>query len=1331
VANPYKGLQAFQEKDAGNFHGRTNLITHLTNQLSTHPITQPTNYATKNFLALVGPSGSGKSSVVGAGLVPALRHGALPNSENWFITNMMPSTHPYDELETALLRVAVNPPPTLLDQLRTDERGLLRAVRRILPDRDSQLLLVIDQFEELFTLTATPADTNAFLDTLVATVTDPRSPVSVVLTLRADFFDRPLHHPAFGELMRRNTEVITPMSAEELIQAIRFPAEQVGAQIEPALLTQIITDVNDQPGALPLLQYALTELFERRQGNLLTKGAYQEIGGVLGALGRRAEEIYNNLDKPEQATAKQLFLRLVTLGEGVEDTRRRVLQSELESLINQQPATSNQQPTAKSKILNAFGSARLLSFDRDPDTRHATVEVAHEALLREWSRLRGWLADSREDIRLQRQLAMAGKEWRNSEQDDSFLLRGARLDRFEGWARQTSIALNQQEKAFLEASLAERIARHTAEENRRQQELATAQRLAETEKARAIEAENRATEQAGYAHTLRRRAYGLAGVLGVAMLLAIAALFFGNRANQNATLAQQAQATSVAEADFRATAEGDALLNADLAATRAVEAENSASLAETREAEAVLAQAQAQDEANVRATAEAIAILERENAEEQTRLTRSREMSLAALNNIKTHAELSVLLALQALNVAHTKEAEDTLHQAVINSQIRLRLEGHGNPMAEIMFSPDGSQIAGISWRFTEERSYGTMYVWDAVTGEEVWSLDSLGYAANQIDYSPDSQILVVTTEETSSGGLVKFFNAKTGEFIRSLDIMPAGIHSETAGTALWVAPQGLSVEFSPDGQRLVVSHFDLEKLSATVFDLETGESLFSLPGHGNSEGGDPFWQEGPTYSPDGKYIAGAGTNGTIYLWDSNSGEVVLLIETANRDWTDFAVSTDGLELFTIGQRSNVTYLSLWDIATGELILEKGLGDGSANIAISPDESLLAVGIRNENVYLLDAQNLEKKQELVGDNTLDWNDFDFSPDGTQLVGKAENGVVLVWDILPKEILTLYHGGNVSAVAYSPTGVLIATADSIGVLKIWDSTTGQKLQEIEAHFDWLGDIDFAPDGSRLATAGDDYMAKIWDVATGELLLTLEGHTDWVNRLSFSPDGKQLTTAGADGTIRIWDSETGKLLYLIDDVNAGWSVAYSADGRRIVTGFASQFDNLGNAVKIWDSESGELLVELEGSVRGTTTGVQFTSDGEQVVAGGVFGNVFVWNSHTGEKLRSIEIGKQIIEVKLHENDKHIIIGTVEGTVEIWDMETGERLVTLFNQGSSGHQFLELSPNGKHVLSGGVLDGMVRVLTTDLAELEGIARSRLTRGFTEAECRQFNITPCPTNQ
>lgn len=439
--NPYKGLAAFQQADAADFFGREGLVGRLVARL------QEDNVFAR-CLVVVGPSGSGKSSVVRGGLLPALERGAVLGSEKWFVVDMLPGGRPLDRLEVALGRVAAQHLPGIMEQLRRDAHGLVRVADLVVP-QDS-LLLVIDQFEELFTLVEDPAVIRHVLDLLYTAVHDPRSRVRVVITLRADFFDRPLMYPDFFELIQHRTEVVGPLTPDELEQAIVKPAEMAGVTVDPGLVAALVAEVHEQPGTLPLLEYALTELFDRRVGRTMTLAAYQAIGGALGALTRQADDVYEGLPDAAQESVRQSFLRLVTLGEGTEDMRRRALRSELSAI-----AASHDD---MEEVLNLFGEARLLTFDRDPASREPTIEVAHEALIQRWERLREWIDASRADIRQQRLLAAAAAEWDQAGRERSYLLGGSRLAQFEDWAARTDLALTPGEHAFMDASIVEQRA---------------------------------------------------------------------------------------------------------------------------------------------------------------------------------------------------------------------------------------------------------------------------------------------------------------------------------------------------------------------------------------------------------------------------------------------------------------------------------------------------------------------------------------------------------------------------------------------------------------------------------------------------------------------------------------------------------------------------------------------------------------------------------------------------------------------------------------------------------------------------------------------------------
>jgi DNA-binding SARP family transcriptional activator len=440
--NPYKGLRAFTEADADDFFGRERLVDRLVEMLR-----QPGTVG--RIAAVVGPSGIGKSSVVRAGLLPALRRGAVSGSGDWFVATMMPGPDPFEELAAALLRVAMEVPDNLMSQLTEDDRGLARVIKTIIPTESStEILLIVDQFEELFTLVDDQITRRRFLDALEHAVTDSRCPLRVVLTIRADFWDRPLRHGSFAKVIDESTVAVTALAPDELERAITEPAHRAGCELEPGLVAEIIADLNDQPGALPLLQYALTELYESRVSGMLTRDSYNELGGVAGAVASRAEEFYAAATPDERLATRRIFERLVSPGEGTEDTRRQALRSEV--------ATSD----AADAVIERYGEARLLSFDREQATREPTVEIAHEALMRRWPRLRSWLDEDRDQLRVLRHLDAAAAEWDGSGRQDAELYRGARLETAEVLLSENPAEVTGTEEIFVRASME----RHRAEQ---------------------------------------------------------------------------------------------------------------------------------------------------------------------------------------------------------------------------------------------------------------------------------------------------------------------------------------------------------------------------------------------------------------------------------------------------------------------------------------------------------------------------------------------------------------------------------------------------------------------------------------------------------------------------------------------------------------------------------------------------------------------------------------------------------------------------------------------------------------------------------------------------
>ena len=419
--NPYKGLQAFGEEDASDFYGRDLLVDRLVEMIG----------AGQRLVALVGPSGSGKSSVVAAGLLPRLRGGAIDGSEHWAVAAVTPGPDPASDVRAAVMRATQRAVPA--DRLVAKVAGADRIV------------LVIDHFEQLFTA-ADEARRATFLAALAAEAADQASSLVVVLALRADFYDRPLQHPEFGAVFVPGVVHVLPMTARDLEAAIVAPADGVGVRVEPKLLAELVAETAASPGSLPLLQYALTELFDQRSGSVVTLGAYTALGGLRGILSRRAEAAFLGLDAEGQRTATQVFLRLVRLGRGTADSRRRLTLTELTEV--------SADAVVLSEVLTTFGRHRLLTFDHDAESGQATVELAHEALLTEWERLAGWIDRYRSALRRRDALAAAVDEWELSGRDADYLLTGRRLTELDDWAREGTLRLTARERQFLDAGLA-------------------------------------------------------------------------------------------------------------------------------------------------------------------------------------------------------------------------------------------------------------------------------------------------------------------------------------------------------------------------------------------------------------------------------------------------------------------------------------------------------------------------------------------------------------------------------------------------------------------------------------------------------------------------------------------------------------------------------------------------------------------------------------------------------------------------------------------------------------------------------------------------------------
>lgn len=513
VANPFRGLRAFGEADAAVFYGRAELVNALVAKTDHSP-----------FVAVTGPSGSGKSSLVLAGLVPRVRAaGAL-------VATMTPGTDPNASLAVALGPVAgKDAEPVVSSGGFADQRAIVDAFAAV--GATDRLVLIIDQFEELWTVSE-PDSRRRFIDGLADAIA--ASSVQVIATLRADFFDRPLTDPVLGPLVAPNAFGVTPLTAKELHEVITAPAAAAGVRFEPALTSRLVSDAVDQPGTLPLLQFTLAELFERRNGSNIPLDAYEEMGGLAGSISRRADDVYASFNADEQDATQRLFSRLVTPGDGNEDTRRRVERTDLAGVPG--------------RVVDAFVSARLLTADRDRTTRRPTVEVAHEVLLQSWPRLRSWLADDRAWLRELRALSGAAGEWERGGRDNADLYRGARLAVVEELANAHPGALTYTESSFLARSLDERSAGEVAAKEQLDEKVRQNRRLRQRLAALAVFAAA-AVIAGAVALAQRQQAHRQQAVAvqqrSLAETQTVAAQNAADQASQSATKAEQASAAAV------------------------------------------------------------------------------------------------------------------------------------------------------------------------------------------------------------------------------------------------------------------------------------------------------------------------------------------------------------------------------------------------------------------------------------------------------------------------------------------------------------------------------------------------------------------------------------------------------------------------------------------------------------------------------------------------------------------------------------------------------------------------------------------------------------------
>jgi WD40 repeat protein len=1071
---PYPGLEAFTEDDADVFFGRDREIRDLVGRLN------PSAPARAHrFVAVIGPSGSGKSSLVRAGLLPALgrRRG------RWVIAPAFaPGADPLVSFASSLAALL---PDTTVDQVQTElvqgSAGVRRCLDRLRTARGGRaapVLLVVDQLEELLTLTGAQ-DRGAFLSLIDESLAaDPH--LWVVATLRSDFLTDFLG-TGYAALIHQPT-LVGVLGRTELFEVIEKPAERAGLSFAPGVVARMVDDTGGGD-ALPLLAYTLQELFLRvGSGGTVTEDDYRRLGAVAEALSDQADRITADLRAADADTpVLSTLLKFVTLEHG-EPTRRRVHRDDL--------------TPEERTVTDAFVTGRLLASD------NAVLDVAHEALFRQWAPLRQAVAASTDKLRRRTELERWAQDWERSGRQDAYLLSGERLAVAREWADEASEALTGVPlvPAFLEGSIrqdrasmervADAVAYRALESTERDPELAIRAALAAIEECAPTSAAQQALHTALGAS--RRRA-----------------VFRGHEQDVNA-VAWSPDGSRLATASDDGTVRiWDAQGAADtVALTR-------------RHGDRVYAVAWSPD---------------------GKRLAGGSRDRNVTIWDVETWAEMGVLTGHDdSVGALAWSPDGDRLATASSDRTVRIWdaethgeltvLTGHELPVWALAWSPGRRQFASAS-------DDGTVRVWSLTPGGRTTKLTGHRASVSAVAWSPDGRRLVSVSEDRTA--LV--WNIAEAE--------EEG--DEPQARKLTSLTPLTCVTWSPDGRHIAVGDDDS---TARVWDADTGEESL-LIGHTDSINGIAWhghriatvsrdrtvsiWDVTPrgsqtgtllghedsvqnvSWSPDGTRLATASQDGTAVIWDiaQNSAVATLRHEGAV---SDLAWSPDGERLVTASRGAAAR---IWDVhGRTQLAVLRGHGDELTTVSWSPDGTRIATASRDSTTRIWDASDGTELTVLRGDRY--WiGGAAWSPDSRYLVTSSTDKALCVWDIRRATAVTTLHGHTDYAwrVAWSPDGRRLATGSRDRTIRLWDPFSGAELVTMTGHQERVQGVAWSPDGRHLATVSWDRTVRLWNPDDGRQLTVVGVHDDQVNGLAWHPDGSHLATVSRDRSVRIWEPAT---------------------------------------------------------------------------------------------------------------------------------------------------------------------------------------------------------------
>jgi WD40 repeat protein len=1170
---PYRGLAAFEEADAPYFFGREAETARVVEKLRR-----------SRFLAVLGPSGSGKSSLVRAGAIPALRRGALPGSADWLIRVFKPGARPSTALATQLATLGGGEAMhRTLERLGEDERTVDLAVGLAVTELGARRgVIVVDQFEEVFTLCDDERDREAFLANLTYAATIPSGATMVVLALRADFYERCAAHRALRSLVAAEQFLVGPLDRERLRETVERPAAAAGLRLEAGLVERVVADAEGAASALPLLEHALLETFKAREGRLLTLTGYEESGGVREALAQRADGIYLSLSEPERAVAQQVLLRLIQPGDGAQDTRRRCPFSEL--------ATDAEQAEIAERLVRRFADDALVSTGRDPLSGKRIVEVTHEALITGWPRLQGWLAEKRDFLRARRQLTDAAAEWHGAGGDEDMLYRGARLA---AWSERGRSDLNELECAFLRAS-EERAARERARARRRLQT-------------------------------------GVAALAAVVVIVSVAAAIALREAHRSANARDAATRSAAAQLSLRATDEIER------------DPQDAAFLARRAEATGLAPDAAATLRTALAQAMPVTTLGVHDGRVRDVDVSPDQRLALSAGDDGVVHIwqvdhprARPVTLAGHGDGVRTAAFAADGRHVLTLDGLGTVRYWDRTRPSKPLGRFGSGIQIARLAPRgdamlYADDRGRVGLWHWDTRgAATRLWS----GAPPTVLRFSPDGRFLL----SADSSGFVRVWDTHrklyesswhaAADRVLGASFAPDGRHvaaaTDAGGLRVWNAADpsapaeplgGVSAVagnalFSADGRRIVAPGLDgnvrVYRLGAdgrgAVVLRGAPQSLVQITTRAcacaavaRADGSVQLWagdlgdrtpitlrgHDGPANAVEigdhGRFVVTGGEDGAVRLWRPEPTNPAKLLRGHDGALNGVAFSHDGRH---VASASDDGTARVWPVAApGAAVVLRGDRATAVNsVAFSPDDRYVATAGDDKKLRVWDPARPERAVAVLAQPDVAWSPA-FTPDGRDIAVGGLDGVVRVADWRRPEaepVALSGHQGGVTGVAFSPDGDRVVSASDDGTARVWDWRHPTRHPVVlRGHTAEVNSAGFSADGRYVVTGSADGTVRVWSWrAAKPTAAVLRGHAGWVWGATFLPGGRLVASAGDDGTVRVWEWRKPALPPMVMDGGKGWvtGVAPSPDGTRLAAA------GPGRAVRVWQCATCGSAAEL---------------------------------------------------------------------------------------------------------------------------------------------------------